>query len=215
MVVTDPATHVKDDQEVRVDDVALALPEAPRLWRYYKPRGLITTHHDPQGRPTIFEALPETLPRVVSVGRLDIESEGLLLLTNQGPLAEMLAHPRYQWKRQYRVRVRGDVTQVALDSWRGGVRLAKSGNNPAVQCAPVEARLERKGQGKNHWVHMVLHEGKNREIRRLCAQMGWQVSRLIRVGYGPFTLEDLRPGELCEIDGSALGSLTKDGYNIA
>ena len=163
------------------------LPEIPqqRLWRYHKPPGLVTTHSDPQGRPTVFERLPETLGRVISVGRLDLNSEGLLLLTNDGGLARRLELPATGWTRRYRVRAHGSVDESALDRLKQGVTL------DGIRYGPIEARLERQ-QGSNVWLAVALREGKNREVRDVLEALGLTVSRLIRIAYGPFQLRQSR-----------------------
>ncbi len=158
------------------------------MWRYYKPRGLVTTHADPQGRPTVFDNLPEGLPRVISVGRLDFNSEGLLLLTNDGALARHLELPATGWLRRYRVRAHGRVAQADLDKLKDGIEIE------GVRYGPIEASLD-SVQGANAWITMGLREGKNREVRRILAHLGVEVNRLIRISYGPFQLLDLKPGE--------------------
>jgi 23S rRNA pseudouridine2605 synthase len=190
--VTTPATLVTAASRITVDGRAVAAPEPARLWRYHKPRGLVTTHADPQGRPTVFAALPKHLPRVVSVGRLDLESEGLLLLTNDGELARHLELPATGWTRRYRVRVFGKPEPGAL------ARLAKGVEVAGVRYGPVEARLDR-AERSNAWLTVSLHEGKNREVRRLMEHLGLRVNRLIRIAYGPFQLGHLAAGELDEV----------------
>jgi 23S rRNA pseudouridine2605 synthase len=164
------------------------------LWRYHKPAGLVTSHRDPEGRPTVFASLPPHLPRVVSVGRLDINSEGLLLLTNDGELARRLELPAQGWIRRYRARVHGDVTQKDLDRLANGVTL------DGVRYGPVTAELERT-KGHNSWVTVSLKEGKNREVKRLMEHLGLKVARLIRVSFGPFHLGHLPEGAVDEIAG--------------
>ena len=190
--VTTPATLVTAASRITVDGRAVAAPEPARLWRYHKPRGLVTTHADPQGRPTVFAALPKHLPRVVSVGRLDLESEGLLLLTNDGELARHLELPATGWTRRYRVRVFGKPEPGAL------ARLAKGVEVAGVRYGPVEAKLDR-AERSNAWLTVSLHEGKNREVRRLMEHLGLRVNRLIRIAYGPFQLGHLAAGELDEV----------------
>src|SRR5262245_11104038 len=172
-VLTTPAVLVTAQSRIAVDGKPLAEPEKTRLWRYHKPRGLVTTESDPQGRPTIFAALPPTLPRVVKVGRLDLNSEGLMLLTNDGALARHLELPATGWVRRYRVRVHGIVDPKRLEPLKNGITIA------GIEYGPVEAALERQ-QGVNAWITFALREGKNREVRRICESFGWQVSRLIR-----------------------------------
>lgn len=191
--VDGPAVNVGPDDVVSVDGAALLAPEAPRLWRYHKPKGRVTSHKDPQGRPTVFEALPKELPRVISVGRLDFNSEGLLLLTNDGGLARHLENPKTGWVRRYRARARGRITQEALDKLSGGVEIE------GVRYGPVDARLDREREGANVWVTVGLREGKNREVRRILEHVGLIVNRLIRVSFGPFQLGDLETGAVEEI----------------
>jgi 23S rRNA pseudouridine2605 synthase len=191
-VLTTPAYVVKPGADVTVDGKPLPQAEAPRLWRYHNPKGLVTSHKDPQGRKTVFEALPADLPRVVSVGRLDLNTEGLLLLTTDGELARHLELPSTGWLRRYRVRAHGKVAQADLD------RLAKGMTVDGVHYGPVEARIDRE-QGSNVWLTLGLREGKNREVKRLAEALGLTVNRLIRVSFGPFTLGDLPPGQVSEV----------------
>ena len=186
-----PAFNVVDSDDIRVDGEPLKAHERTRLFLFHKPRGLVTTARDPEGRPTIFNALPDELPRVVAVGRLDINTEGLLLLTNDGGLARVLELPATGWLRRYRVRAHGAVDQAALDGLREGVTI------DGVHYAGIEARLERT-QGSNVWLTMGLREGKNREIKRVLELLGLSVNRLIRISFGPFELADLAEGEVVE-----------------
>jgi 23S rRNA pseudouridine2605 synthase len=188
-VLTTPAFEVTPEDRVLVDGKPLPNPEPIRLWRYHKPKGLVTTHKDPQGRPTVFAALPPGLPRVVSVGRLDFNSEGLLLLTNSGALARHLELPATGWLRRYRVRAHGRIAQEALDALKEGIEIE------GVRYGPIEATLD-SAQGANAWLTVSLREGKNREVRRVLARLGLEVNRLIRISYGPFQLLDLKPGEV-------------------
>lgn len=191
-VLTSPAVNVGPADTVLVDGRPLPEPQKARLFRYHKPRGRVTTHRDPQGRPTVFEALPDELPRVISVGRLDFNTEGLLLLTTDGDLARHLELPSLGWRRRYRARAFGNVSQADLDRLRNGIVV------DGVRFGPIEARLER-GDATNPWLSIALEEGKNREVRRLLAHIGLEVSRLIRLSYGPFQLGDLTPGEVEEV----------------
>jgi len=186
-VLTRPAFEVGGQDAVLVDGKPLPTADTAQLWRYYKPKGLVTTHSDPQGRPTVFSALPPELPRVISVGRLDFNSEGLLLLTNSGALARHLELPSTGWLRRYRVRAHGRVSQAELDALRDGVEIE------GVRYGPIEATLD-SVQGANAWLTIGLREGRNREVRRILASLGLDVNRLIRISYGPFQLLDLKPG---------------------
>ncbi|MFI4971982.1 MAG: pseudouridine synthase, partial [Hyphomicrobiales bacterium] len=168
-----------------------------RLFRYHKPRGLVTTNSDPEGRPTIFAALPKELPRLISIGRLDINTEGLLLLTNDGGLARVLELPATGWLRRYRVRALGRVMQPALDRLRGGITVE------GVHYGPIEATLDRE-QGANVWLTIGIREGKNREVRKVLETLDLKVNRLIRVAFGPFELGDLKDGAVKEIESQAL-----------
>jgi 23S rRNA pseudouridine2605 synthase len=188
-VLASPARDVSPADRILVDGNALPSPEPPRLWRYHKPRGLVTTHADPQGRPTVFDKLPVDLPRVISVGRLDFNTEGLLLLTNDGALARHLELPSTGWMRRYKVRAHGSITQEALDRLKAGIEIE------GVRYGPIEATLD-KPQGSNVWLTLGLREGKNREVRKILESLGLTVNRLIRVSFGPFQLLDLPPGEV-------------------
>ncbi len=196
-VVTHPATFVEPGDLVTVNGTLVEEPERTRLWRYHKPVGLVTTHRDPQGRPTVFEKLPPTIPRVVSVGRLDLNSEGLLLLTNDGALARRLELPSNAWVRRYRVRVFGQPTEAQLASLAKGVTVA------GERYGPIEAGLDSR-KGDNAWLTVALKEGRNREVRRVMAHLGLEVSRLIRVAYGPFQLGNLDRGQVAEVPAKVL-----------
>ncbi|MXQ14780.1 pseudouridine synthase, partial [Microvirga makkahensis] len=191
-VLESPAVNVTAADTITVDGEPLPVKERTRLWLYHKPRGLVTTARDPEGRPTVFDNLPEDLPRVVAVGRLDINTEGLLLLTNDGGLARIIAHPDTGWLRRYKVRAHGDITQADLDGLRDGITI------DGIEYGPIEARLDRV-QGDNVWITMGLREGKNREIKRILEHLGVQVNRLIRMSFGPFQLGDLEQGMVEEV----------------
>jgi 23S rRNA pseudouridine2605 synthase len=190
--LSSPAFNVTEDDDVRVDGEPLAAPERTRLFLFHKPRGLVTTARDPEGRATVFSALPPDLPRVVAVGRLDINTEGLLLLTNDGGLARVLELPSTGWLRRYRVRAHGTIERAALDRLADGVAI------DGVDYQGVEAKLDRE-QGANAWLTLGLREGKNREIKKILEHLGLAVNRLIRVSFGPFELGDLPEGEVMEV----------------
>lgn len=196
-VLASPAVTVEAGDLILIDGKPLPETEPTRLWRYHKPRGLVTTHRDPQGRPTLFEKLPADLPRVISVGRLDISSEGLLLLTNDGALARRLELPSQGWLRRYRVRIHGTIGEEALAGLRRGLEI------DGVRYGSIEARFDR-AQGANAWITMSLSEGKNREVRRVIEHLGAVVTRLIRVAYGPFQLGYLAPGAVEEVPARVL-----------
>ncbi|MBM6579013.1 pseudouridine synthase [Microvirga sp. BT689] len=191
-VLESPAINVTAADRITVDGEPLPAKERTRLWLYHKPRGLVTTAKDPEGRSTVFDNLPEDLPRVVAVGRLDINTEGLLLLTNDGGLARVIAHPDTGWLRRYKVRAHGEVNQADLDNLRNGISI------DGIDYGPIEARLDRV-QGDNAWITMGLREGKNREIKRILEHMGLQVNRLIRMSFGPFQLGELEVGLVEEV----------------
>lgn len=199
-VLDTPAVLVGSTDIVTVDGRPVERPEATRVWRFHKPVGLITAAKDPAGRPTVFDALPEGMPRVVKIGRLDINSEGLLLLTNDGELARALELPATGWVRRYRARARGKVTQEQLDTLKTGVTIE------GVRYGPIEATLdkakEKSADGKapaNLWISVALTEGKNREVRKVLEHLGVTVNRLIRLSYGPFQLGTLAEGEVAEV----------------
>lgn len=191
-VINSPALDVTVNDVVTVDGKPLPPRERTRLFLYHKPRGLMTTHADPEGRPTVFDNLPEGLPRLISIGRLDFNTEGLLLLTNDGGLARALELPDTGWLRRYRVRAHGEVTQGQLDELKKGVEV------DGVKYGPIDATLER-DQGANVWLVFAIREGKNREVRNVLAHLGLEVNRLIRVSYGPFQLAELAEGEVDEV----------------
>ena len=187
VVITSPALDVGPTDKVIVDDKALPKAGPVQMWRYHKPRGQVTTHRDPQGRPTVFENLPKDLPRVVSIGRLDFNTEGLLLLTTDGDLARHIELPATGWTRRYRVRAHGRIAQAELDKLKDGITI------DGVRYGPIEATVDSM-QGGNCWLTMALREGKNREVRNVTAALGLSVNRLIRVSFGPFQLLDLAAG---------------------
>jgi 23S rRNA pseudouridine2605 synthase len=196
-VLTSPAINVTAASDIRVDGMPLPEKQRARLWRYHKPAGLITTHRDEKGRATVFAALPKELPRLISIGRLDLNSEGLLLLTNDGALARRLELPATGWLRRYKVRVHGIVEPARLAALEKGVTI------DGVAYGPIRAQLERQ-QGSNAWIAMSLREGKNREVRRVLEHLGYAVTRLIRLSYGPFQLGNLARGALEEVQKSVL-----------
>ena len=195
--VTHPATFVSPGDLVTVNGKLVDDPQATRLWRYHKPDGLVTTHRDPEGRPTVFDKLRTQLPRVISVGRLDLTSEGLLLLTNDGALARHLELPSTGWLRRYRVRVWGAVDPKALAALANGVTV------DGVRYGPIEAGLDAR-KGDTAWLTVSLKEGRNREIRKVMRHLGLTVTRLIRVAYGPFQLGTLPRGGIEEVPARVL-----------
>lgn len=192
-----PACVVTDDDEITVDGKALPGAEKTRLFMYNKPPGLVTTNKDERGRPTIFDKLPKELPRVVSVGRLDMNSEGLLLLTNDGELSRYLELPATGWSRKYRVRVHGRVDEDRLKSLKNGITLE------GIHYKSIEAKLD-STKGSNSWLTVTLKEGKNREIRKVMEALDLQVNKLIRTDYGPFNIGKLPEGSVQEIKAQVL-----------
>lgn len=190
--VDSPALNVAVDADIRIDGKPLPARDVARLWRYHKPQGRLTTHRDPEGRPTIFDALPPELANSKPVGRLDMNSEGLLLLTNDGELARRLELPSTGWLRQYRVRVYGRIEDKTLARLERGVEI------DGTHFRPAHAKLERQ-VGSNAWLTISIREGKNREVRRLMEHLGYTVNRLIRTGYGPFQLGKLPRGHVEEV----------------
>jgi 23S rRNA pseudouridine2605 synthase len=191
-VLNTPAVKVTAADKVQVDGRPVGAAEPTRVWRYHKPSGLVTTHRDPAGRATVFQHLPPDMPRVISVGRLDLTSEGLLLLTNDGELARRLELPANAWLRRYRARAFGRVTQEELDVLKDGITV------DGMRYGSIDAKLER-GGGANAWITVSITEGKNREVRRVLDALGLKVNRLIRTSYGPFQLGTLPPGAVEEI----------------
>lgn len=205
-VLDTPAVKVTAADKVQVDGRPIGAVEETRMWRYHKPTGLVTTHRDPAGRATVFENLPDGMPRVISVGRLDLTSEGLLLLTNDGELARKLELPANGWLRRYRARAYGRVSQEELDTLKDGITV------DGVRYGSIDAQLER-GSGANAWITVSITEGKNREVRRVLDALGLRVNRLIRTSYGPFQLGTLPPGAVEEIPRRVLkDQLGKDAF---
>ena len=190
-IINTPAFNVTDGSSIAVDGTPIASKVTPKLWLYHKPVGLMTTHKDPQNRPTVFEHLPRALPRVISVGRLDINSEGLLLLTNSGELARKLELPSNKYDRVYKVRAFGNCDIKKLQTATAGIKIKDEFFKPTsiILVKP----------GKNSWLEVTLQEGKNREIRKIFEHFDMQVNRLIRVQYGPWKLGQLNPGEVMEV----------------
>jgi 23S rRNA pseudouridine2605 synthase len=190
--IKSPALDVGPRDRIKVDGVELPTAGAVKLWRYYKPKGTVTTHRDPEGRPTVFEKMPDDMPRVISIGRLDFNTEGLLLLTNDGDLARFIELPATGWLRRYRVRAMGSVTQEQLDSLKDGIEIE------GVRYGPVEATLD-SVKGANVWLTIGLREGKNREVRKILGSLLLEVNRLIRISFGPFQLMDLEEGKIEQV----------------
>lgn len=191
-VIASAALDVTGSDRITIDGEPLPVRQRTRLFLYHKSRGLLTTHADPRGRPTIFQNLPRDLPRLISVGRLDFNTEGLLLLTNDGTLARLLELPSTGWLRRYRVRAHGAITQDKLDGLRRGVTIS------GIHYGPIEATLDRV-QASNVWLTLGIREGKNREVRNVLGHLGLAVTRLIRISFGPFQLGELREGEIEEV----------------
>ncbi|MFQ6017165.1 MAG: pseudouridine synthase [Kiloniellaceae bacterium] len=204
VLLESPAVTVGRGVAITVDGRPLPAREPMRLWRYHKPKGLITTARDPQGRPTVFDRLPPAMPRISAVGRLDINSEGLLLLTNDGALKRRLELPTTGWTRRYRVRVHGRVDPAGLAALARGITVA------GVRYGPIQAVLERQ-TAANAWLSVALKEGKNREVRRVLEHLGLTANRLIRVAYGPFQLGRLAPGGLAEVPAKVLREQLGEG----
>jgi 23S rRNA pseudouridine2605 synthase len=207
-VISSPALNVSADDEITVDGTALPAAAATRLWRYHKNKGELTTARDPGGRPTVFDKLPNDMPRVIAVGRLDYNTEGLLLLTNDGDLARALELPATGWRRRYRVRAHGTVDEATLAGLARGVTV------DGVRYGPIEAEMESR-RGANAWFSVAIREGKNREIRKVLEHIGLSVNRLIRVSFGPFQLGALAPGAVEEVPAKAMleqcGALLPNG----
>ena len=191
-VIFSPALNVSSQDIIRVDQITVTKPDKLRLWRYYKPAGLVVSNRDEKGRRTIFEEMPETLPRIITVGRLDLTSEGLLLLTNCGDTKRKLEHPNSGWLRRYRVRARGHVSENTFTEMRKGLDL----DGQLLKPMEVECDYQK---GANVWLTVGLREGKYREIRRALQSVNLVVNRLIRISFGPFELGKLKSGEVVEV----------------
>lgn len=193
-ILTTPATLVNEKSLVEVDNTIIQEPETTKVWCYYKPQGYVTTHKDPQGRPTVFEDIERySLGRVISVGRLDLNSEGLLLLTNDGEFSRFAELPSTKWPRCYKVRVFGEIDSKAL------IALVKGVTIDGVQYGSIEVDIPPQQKSLNTWLHVTLYEGKNREIRKVMTHLCLKVNRLIRLSYGPYKLEDLKPHEIRKV----------------
>jgi len=203
-VLATPAVKVTAADTINIDQALAPEKDRIRVWRYYKPTGLVTSARDEKGRKTIFDDLPEDLPRVLTIGRLDLNSEGLLLLTNDGALKRRLELPSTGWRRKYRVRVKGQPTETLLAPLRQGIVV------DGEKFRPMDVGLDRQ-QGANAWLSIALREGKNREIRRAMAHIGLEVNRLIRIAYGPFQLDGLKPSDVQELKAKTI----KDQLGLA
>ena len=205
--LTSPAVSVTEEARITVDGKPVAKAERTRLWRFHKPRGVLTTHRDPEGRPTVFDGLPKALGRLISVGRLDYNSEGLLLLTNDGGLARRLELPSGGWVRRYRVRAFGKVDEKRLEALAAGITI------DGVNYGPIQCGIESQ-RGDNSWLALSLKEGKNREIRRVMEHLGLTVNRLIRIGFGPFALGRLAPGAIEQVPAKAIAEKLGKGADM-
>ena len=192
IICNNPATNISIEDKVTVGNKELKIHNKIRIWLFYKPLGFVTTSKDEKDRKTIFDLLPKSLSKIISIGRLDINSEGLILLTNNGDLARYFELPKSKFQRIYKVRVQGKINESKLLRLNKGIKV----NN--INYKPLEAKLE-KQMNSNAWIIMKLGEGKNREIRKICSSFGWRVNRLIRIQYGQFSIGNLKPGEINEI----------------
>ncbi len=209
-VIDSPALNVSDTDQIKVRGKLLAAKEPTQIWMYHKPAGLVTTHADEAGRPTVFENLPPNLPRVISVGRLDLNTEGLLLLTNDGELARFLELPQTGWKRRYRVRMHKTPQADTLRTLKKGITV------DGVNYRGIEVVLEDTGKtGANVWATVTLQEGKNREIRNVFEHIGHPVNRLIRVAYGPFQLGNMKAGEVKPVSGKILKNALGNQFQLS
>ena len=206
-ILTSPALTVTPANTVVVDGKPLSGNEETKVWRYHKPAGLIVSHNDPEGRATIFERMPPGMPRVISIGRLDLNSEGLMLLTNNGELARHMEKPDTGWIRRYRVRVNGRVDGAALARLEKGVTIS------GIRYGSIKAELDRQ-QGANAWITMALTEGKNREIRKVMEHLGYQVTRLIRTAYGPFQLGNMERGSVIDVSRKMLRESVPNSFKL-
>jgi len=202
--ISTPATLVTDQSVITVDGKRIGEPEQPKLWRYHKPRGVLSSNSDPEHRPTVFDHLPKNLPRVMLVGRLDLNSEGLLLLTNDGELARQLELPSTGWVRRYRVRAYGPLDETRLESLADGITV------DGIKYGKIEAHLDKR-RGDNSWISVSLQEGKNREIRKVMEHLGLRVNRLIRIAYGPFQLGELHRDTIREVSARVIKEETGFG----
>jgi 23S rRNA pseudouridine2605 synthase len=209
VVLDTPAMTITATDNIVVDGNEIPNAEKQRIWRYHKPGGLLTNHNDPEGRPNLFDNLPKNMPRVISIGRLDLNSEGLLLLTNDGDLARELELPNNKWQRRYRVRVYGRPNEKSFSALLSGITV------DGVRYKSIDVKIDRQ-QGANAWLTVSLIEGKNREIRRIMEHLGFSVSRLIRISFGPFQLGNLEKGDVEEVRGNVLrdqlSGLDKTGF---
>ena len=207
VTIDNPAVNVEGDEKVLLDGEKLPQVQETRLWLYHKPAGLVTSHKDEKNRPTVFDNLPPNLPRVISVGRLDLNSEGLLLLTNNGELSRQLEMPSNGWARRYKVRVFGNIDPAKLQGLQKGIVV------DGVEYGSIKVDIETKN-GANTWLLVTLKEGKNREIRKVMKHLGLDVSRLIRLSYGPFQLGSLKKGEVKEVSQKVLREQLGDKFKL-
>ena len=206
-IVETPAFNVDGSEKILIDGEKLPSRDATRLWLYYKPVGLVTSHKDNMDRPTVFDNLPAGLPRVISVGRLDLNSEGLLLLTNNGELSRKLELPGNGWVRRYKVKVHGFLDEKKLEDLKNGITI------DGINYGSIRVEIENK-VGTNAWLVVSLTEGKNREIRKVMKALGLDVARLIRLSYGPFQLGSMKKGEVREVSGKVLKEQLGKDFNL-
>ncbi len=196
-IINTPAINVSENDIILFDNKPLQEKKNTRLWKFNKPRGYLVTNKDPKGRPIIYNLLPKSLPRVISIGRLDFDTEGLILLTNDGEVARQIELPSTGWIRKYRVRVHGQVKQNSLENLKRGIKIG------SFQTKSIEANLDIQ-KGSNAWITISLKEGKNRQIRKIMEFLGHPVNRLIRISYGAFQLGSLNKGEILEVKNSVV-----------